>query len=93
NSGVVNLSNVSGIEVIQLGSGATVVGSGIDGINAADVISATDSGTLIIESVNEGTNTINIDMSSLVFTENVDGYNIYTDGSTILQVEDDIIVI
>ncbi|MDD2653291.1 MAG: hypothetical protein PHX44_09610, partial [Sulfurimonas sp.] len=93
-SGTVNLSNVSNIEVIQLGSGATVIGSDtVSGIDANDVINATDdANTLIIQSVEEGTNTININTDSLPFTGSVGGYEIYTDGFVILQVEDDIIV-
>jgi hypothetical protein len=43
--------------------------------------------------VEEGTNTINIDTTSLPFTGVVGGYEIYTNGSVILQVEDDITVI
>jgi Ca2+-binding RTX toxin-like protein len=94
-SGTVNLSNVSNIEVIQLNSGATVIGTNaVLGINANDVMNATDdANTLIIQSVEEGTNTINIDTTSLPFTGVVGGYEIYTNGSVILQVEDDITVI
>lgn len=51
NSETINLSNISNIEVIQLNSGATVTGTGdADSINADDVMSATDGGTLIIQS-------------------------------------------
>ncbi|MDT8338621.1 MAG: calcium-binding protein, partial [Sulfurimonas sp.] len=73
NSETINLSNVSNIEVIQLNLGTSIVGSGVDaGINAQDVIDATESGVLIIQSADsDALNSVNIDETSFTFTENV----------------------
>ena len=100
NSEVINLSNVSGIEVIQLSAGTTVVGSGVNGINAADVINSTDSGTLIIQSADSSPlNQVSVDESSLTPIGNVtiDGidYAQYTGigGATLLiELNDNIVV-
>jgi Ca2+-binding RTX toxin-like protein len=71
NSEVINLANVSNIEVIELNSGTSVVGSGVLGINASDVISATESGTLIIQSADGSSlNQVNVDETS--FTQGAD---------------------
>lgn len=91
-----DLSEVSNISVIQLNDGATVTGS-TDGINAADVISATgDDNTLYITSLDEASNEVDVDTTSLNQIENVniDGieYAQYTgDGATLL-IEDTITV-
>ncbi len=89
-----DLSEVSNISVIQLNGGAMVTGS-TDGINATDVISATgDDNTLYITSLDEASNEVDIDTTSLNQIENVniDGINYvqYTgDGATLL-IEDTI---
>ncbi|QFR43140.1 Ig-like domain-containing protein [Sulfurimonas xiamenensis] len=94
NAETINLANVDNIEVIQLSSGATVIGSGdANAINPSDVMDATDgNNTLVIESSDEGAYTINVDTTLLQFSENVDGYNIYTDDTVTLKIEDSIIV-
>ncbi|WP_298752570.1 calcium-binding protein [uncultured Arcobacter sp.] len=94
NAETINLANVDNIEVIQLSSGATVIGTGdANAINPSDVMDATDgNNTLVIESSDEGAYTINVDTTLLQFSENVDGYNIYTDDTVTLKIEDSIIV-
>jgi VCBS repeat-containing protein len=93
--GTLDLSNVSNIEVIQLGATSTVAGSGPGlSINAADVMSASESGTLIIESVDDGvTNSINVDETSLAYTGTTDiggtTYEQYTDGTATLLIDID----
>ena len=87
NSEIIDLSNVSNIEVIQLNSGATVVGSG-DGsaINAADVLSATDGeGTLIIQS-DDG------DASTQAYVDSTfgDATTVLIDGNSYAQYSDGI---
>jgi len=79
-SEVINLSNVSNIDVIQLNAGTSIVGSGADlGINADDVLSASDSGRLIIQSADsDPLNQVNIDTDSLVLQSesvSIDGIN------------------
>jgi uncharacterized protein YegL len=94
-----DLSNVSNIEIIQLGGNSTVTGSSPDlGINVADVISASGGGnTLIIEtSDSDGSdNTVNVDLSEFSFDSNAGGYDFYTnfDDTVTLQIEDTIDVI
>ncbi|MDD5372133.1 MAG: Ig-like domain-containing protein [Sulfurimonas sp.] len=97
NSGAVNLSNISNINIIQLGSGATVVG-GVDGINPSDVINATDDGTLIIQSVDNVSNQVNVDTSAGSFVDMgsiiIDGieYAQYTGAGATLLIEETITV-
>ncbi|MDD5400061.1 MAG: tandem-95 repeat protein [Sulfurimonas sp.] len=96
NSGAVNLSNISNINIIQLGSGATVVGSGVDGINPSDVINATDDGTLIIQSVDNVSNQVNVDTTLFAEVGNIiiDGieYAQYTGAGATLLIEETITV-
>jgi hypothetical protein len=77
NADIINLANVSNIDVIQLSAGATVTSNGINGIVASDVIGATDDGTLIIQSADSSLlNQVNIDTDSLVLQSesvNIDG--------------------
>ena len=95
-SGVVNLSNISNMEVIQLDTNATVIGSSsLGAITAADVITATgDSNSLIIQT-SDGVgsdNTVNVDLTSLSYDGIVAGYHSYSNaGDTVfLQIEDSI---
>lgn len=91
----IDLSNVSNIEVIQLNSGATVIGTG-DGnsINPADVLSATDGGTLIIQSDDGDASTQAYADSTFgdATTVVIDGnsYAQYVDGDAtlLIQIED-----
>ncbi|TKI70396.1 hypothetical protein FCU45_03685 [Sulfurimonas crateris] len=93
-SEIINLSNISNIEVIELNSGTSVVGSSADlGINADDVLSATDGGTLIIQS-SDGSdlNQVNVDTDSLALqldSVSIDGINYaeYTGGGATLLIE------
>lgn len=92
-----DLSDVSNISVIQLNDGATVVGSSVDGINAADVISATgDDDTLYITSLDDASNQVDVDTASLNQIENVniDGieYAQYIGEGATLLIEDTITV-
>ncbi|MDQ1263581.1 MAG: hypothetical protein QG559_582, partial [Campylobacterota bacterium] len=95
NADIINLANVSNIEVIQLSAGTTVTGSGVNGIVASDVISATDSGTLIIQSADgDAANQVNIDTDSLALQSEsvtIDGveYAQYIGGGATLLVEID----
>jgi Ca2+-binding RTX toxin-like protein len=95
-SGVVDLSNVSNIEVIQLSSGATVIGSDtLLGINATDVISATDiDNTLMIQSIDDNSYEISVNTDSLVLQDTsieIDGidYAQYIGGGATLLIEID----
>ncbi len=96
NAESINLANVSNIDVIQLNAGSTVMGSGVDlGINASDVINATDDGTLIIQSADGSvSNQVNVDTDSLVLqaeSVNIDGidYAQYIGGGATLLIEID----
>jgi VCBS repeat-containing protein len=85
-SDTLDLANVSDIEAVQLSAHATVTGSGDDlGITIDDVISATSTNTLVIESTGGGDVTAQVTVdSSLIQGEVVNigdtYYTSYSDG-------------
>jgi len=78
--GILDLSNISQIEIIELGDNATIVE-----ITASDVISMTDGDNELIIN-GDATNTVSIDSSlTLDINANNAGYDTYTgDGATLL---------
>jgi len=81
--GTVDLSNISNIETIALNNGATVTGSS-DGINAQDVLDASDDGTLhITSSDGDASDQVSVDTSSLTEV----GNGVYSNGSATLILE------
>lgn len=91
----IDLSNVSNIEVIQLNSDATVIGSG-DGnsINPDDVLSATNEGVLIIQSDDGDASTQAYadstfgDATTVVIDGNSYAQYINGDATLLIQIED-----
>ncbi|QOY55683.1 cadherin-like domain-containing protein [Candidatus Sulfurimonas marisnigri] len=95
-NGLLDLTNVTNIDVIQLGEDATLVGSGaLDAINANDVFTATgDDNTLVITALdNNAADQVNVDTSSLTpqGDTNIGGvdYAQYGDGTSTLLIEID----
>ncbi|MFT5660783.1 MAG: hypothetical protein ACI9TV_001426, partial [Sulfurimonas sp.] len=83
--GTLDLSNISNIEVVQLGDDSSIIGSTPpEHISVTDVISATgnSNGTLVIESDGSPTDTeVSVDTGSFVNHTTDTDYNIYTDAS------------
>ncbi|SMP86468.1 hypothetical protein SAMN06313486_10310 [Epsilonproteobacteria bacterium SCGC AD-308-P11] len=80
-----NISAISHVEVIELGTGAKITDSSTtaDGISIQDVIDITGGNELIINATNNDSGTVNINNAEFVQTgSNVDGYNIYTATAT-----------
>jgi len=83
--GSINLSNIANIETIELEDDATV--NGLEGINAEDVLDASDDGILVIESSdNDASDQATVDTDSLPATTDPDT-GIYSNGDATLIID------